>query len=81
MWASESDFDPVSQSIWVLPAGWQGGSHTNPQKQLAIPLSGSWRTEIEDGVRTVMEPGDPATVLLMIPAGPETSACGRGSRS
>ena len=58
MWATEPITDPVSRSIWVMPVGWRGGWHTNPQRQFVVPLSGRWWTETQDGVRSVMGPGD-----------------------
>ena len=58
MWATQPTTDPVSRSIWVMPPGWRGGWHTNPQRQLVIPLSGAWWVRTQDGVRTVMGPGD-----------------------
>lgn len=58
MWATDSNPDPSSRSIWVMPVGWHGGWHTNPQRQLVVPLSGSWWVETQDGIRTVMGPGE-----------------------
>ncbi|MEZ5323360.1 MAG: hypothetical protein R2698_15045 [Microthrixaceae bacterium] len=58
LWATEPNPDPVSRSIWVLPAGWRGGWHTNPQRQLVVPLSGRWWVRTQDGTLTVMGPGD-----------------------
>lgn len=58
MWATEPDSDPVSRSIWVMPPGWEGGWHTNPQRQIVVPLSGRWWVRTQDGVRTVMGPGE-----------------------
>lgn len=58
MWATAPDPDPVSRSIWVMPPGWEGGWHTNPQRQLVVPLSGRWWVRTQDGVRTVMGPGE-----------------------
>lgn len=58
MWATAPEPDPVSRSIWMMPAGWHGGWHTNPQRQLVVPLSGSWWVRTQDGVHTVMGPGE-----------------------
>ena len=58
MWATEPEHDPLSRSVWVMPAGWEGGWHTNPQRQIVVPLSGAWWVETQDGVRTVMGPGE-----------------------
>ena len=57
MWATEPNPDPVSRSVWVMPPGWEGRWHRNPQRQLVVPLSGSWWVRTQDGVRTVMGPG------------------------
>lgn len=58
VWASEPVHDTVSRAVWVLPTGWYGGWHTNPQRQLVVVLSGRWWVETQDGVRTTMGPGD-----------------------
>lgn len=58
VWASEPVDDPVSRAVWVLPPGWRGGWHTNPQRQWVVVLSGTWWVETQDGVRTTMGPGD-----------------------
>lgn len=58
MWATAPESDPLSRSVWVMPVGWHGGWHTNPQRQLVVPLSGRWWVETQDGVRTVMGPGE-----------------------
>ncbi len=41
-----------------MTADWEGGWHPNPTRQLVVPLSGRWWVETQDGVRTVMGPGD-----------------------
>ncbi len=58
MWATEPNSDPVSRSVWVMPPGWEGGWHTNPQRQIVVSLSGRWWVRTQDGVRSVMGPGD-----------------------
>lgn len=58
IWTSADNFHPVSQAVWVMAPDWRGGWHTNPQRQLVVPISGSWWVETQDGVRTVMGPGD-----------------------
>lgn len=58
MWATEPNPDPMSRSVWVMPVRWHGGWHTNPRRQLVVALSGRWWTETQDGIRTVMGPGE-----------------------
>ena len=58
MWATPPIPDPISRSVWVMPIGWEGGWHTNPQKQLVIPLSGRWWVQTQDGARTTLGPGE-----------------------
>ena len=41
-----------------MPADWDGGWHPNPQKQWAIPLSGTWWVETQDGIHTTLGPGE-----------------------
>ncbi|PSN12645.1 cupin [filamentous cyanobacterium CCT1] len=42
----------------VLPVGWVGEWHENPQPQWIVPLSGCWFVETMDGQRVEMGPGD-----------------------
>lgn len=42
----------------VLPVGWVGEWHENPQPQWIVPLSGRWFVETMDGQRVEMGPGD-----------------------
>lgn len=58
LWATEPVLDTLSRSVWVMPPGWRGGWHRNPRRQLVVPLSGAWWVETQDGIRTVMRPGD-----------------------
>src|SRR5262249_5153982 len=44
--------------VTVLPVGWVGDWHENPQPQWIIPLSGRWFVESMDGVRIEMDPGE-----------------------
>ena len=44
--------------VTVLPVGWIGDWHENPQPQWIIPLSGRWFVETMDGVRVEMGPGE-----------------------
>lgn len=57
LWATEPVRDTVSRAVWVLPPGWRGGWHTNPQRQWVVVLSGCWWVETQDGIRTTMGPG------------------------
>lgn len=42
----------------VLPTGWVGEWHENPQPQWIIPLSGRWFVETTDGMRVDMGVGE-----------------------
>lgn len=42
----------------VLPVGWTGDWHENPEPQWIVPLSGRWFVETMDGERVEMGPGD-----------------------
>jgi hypothetical protein len=42
----------------VLPVGWVGEWHENPQPQWIIPLSGRWFVETTDGKRVEMGTGE-----------------------
>lgn len=44
--------------VLVLPAGWVGEWHENPEPQWIVPLSGRWFVETMDGTRVEMGPGD-----------------------
>ncbi len=44
--------------VLVLPAGWVGEWHENPEPQWIVPLSGRWFVETMDGARVEMGPGD-----------------------
>lgn len=42
----------------MLPVGWIGDWHENPEPQWIIPLSGRWFVETMDGVRSEMGAGE-----------------------
>lgn len=42
----------------VLPVGWTGDWHENPQPQWIVPLSGCWFVETMDGTRIEMGTGE-----------------------
>jgi len=42
----------------ILPVGWVGEWHENPEPQWIIPLSGRWFVESMDGTRVEMGPGE-----------------------
>lgn len=42
----------------VLPVGWLGEWHENPQPQWIVPLSGKWFVETMDGTRVEMGAGE-----------------------
>jgi hypothetical protein len=44
--------------VTVLPPGWIGDWHENPEPQWIIPLSGRWFVETQDGQRVEMGPGE-----------------------
>lgn len=44
--------------ILVLPAGWVGEWHENPEPQWIVPLSGHWFVETMDSTRVEMGPGE-----------------------
>ena len=44
--------------VLVLPAGWVGEWHENPEPQWIVPLSGRWFVETMDGTRVEMGPGE-----------------------
>ena len=51
--------DPAARVvILVLPAGWVGEWHENPEPQWIVPLSGRWFVETMDGTRVEMGPGE-----------------------
>lgn len=42
----------------VLPVGWAGDWHENPQPQWIVPLAGRWFVETMDGTRTELGVGE-----------------------
>lgn len=61
--ASPQWLDQMQQSgatvvFTVLPVGWVGTWHENPQPQWIIPLSGCWFVETMDGHRVEMGSGE-----------------------
>lgn len=51
--------DPARRVVaLVLPAGWVGEWHENPEPQWIVPLSGRWFVETMDGTRVEMGPGE-----------------------
>jgi hypothetical protein len=44
--------------VLVLPPGWVGEWHENPEPQWIVPLSGRWFVETMDGTRVEMGPGE-----------------------
>jgi hypothetical protein len=50
---------PLKRAIFtVLPIGWRGEWHENPEPQWIVPLSGRWFVETMDGQRVEMGAGD-----------------------
>lgn len=51
--------DPAaSVVVLVLPTGWVGEWHENPEPQWIVPISGRWFVETMDGTRVEMGPGE-----------------------
>jgi len=44
--------------VTVLPAGWIGDWHENPQPQWIVPLSGRWYVETMDGIKFFLDNPD-----------------------
>ncbi len=57
-WLSQVKQDGAVVSFTVLPVGWTGTWHENPQPQWIIPLSGRWFVETMDGQRVEMGVGE-----------------------
>ena len=57
-WIGSRTRAAVSTLVTVLPVGWIGDWHENPQPQWIIPLSGRWFVESMDGQRVEMGPGE-----------------------
>lgn len=56
-WLGQVKQEGGTCSFTVLPVGWIGTWHENPQPQWIIPLSGCWFVETMDGQRVEMGPG------------------------
>ena len=57
-WIGRRSSAAMSTLVTVLPVGWIGAWHENPQPQWIIPLSGRWFVESMDGQRIEMGPGE-----------------------
>ncbi|MGH8219414.1 MAG: cupin domain-containing protein [Steroidobacteraceae bacterium] len=57
-WIGRRTEGSMSTLLTVLPAGWIGEWHENPQPQWIIALSGRWFVESMDGQRIEMGPGE-----------------------
>lgn len=57
-WVERLSATPSDITLLVLPTGWQGQWHRNPNLQWIIPLSGTWYVESMDGTRIEMGPGE-----------------------
>jgi len=57
-WQGRRTRGEMTMLISVLPVGWIGQWHENPQPQWIIPLSGRWFVETMDGTRVEMSAGD-----------------------
>ncbi len=57
-WQGERTHAAMTTLITVLPVGWIGQWHENPQPQWIIPLSGRWFVESMDGARVEMGAGE-----------------------
>jgi hypothetical protein len=57
-WVGAKTSGSATVFVTVLPPGWTGDWHENPQPQWIIPLSGRWFVETMDGHRVEMGPGE-----------------------
>ena len=57
-WLGDTIRGAMTVLVSVLPVGWTGAWHENPQPQWIIPLSGRWFVESMDGTRAEMGPGE-----------------------
>jgi hypothetical protein len=57
-WLGGKTQGPAKVFVTVLPVGWIGDWHENPEPQWIIPLSGRWFVESMDGQTVEMGPGD-----------------------
>lgn len=57
-WKGNKTTGTMSTMVTVLPMGWVGEWHENPQPQWIIPLSGRWSVESMDGTKVELGPGE-----------------------
>jgi hypothetical protein len=57
-WLDRLNADGATVIISLLPPGWIGTWHENPNPQWIVPLSGRWFVQTMDGTRVEMGPGD-----------------------
>jgi hypothetical protein len=57
-WQGRKVESAMAVELTVLPVGWNGAWHPNPEPQWIIPLSGCWFVESMDGQRVEMGPGE-----------------------
>ncbi len=57
-WNAVQGDAPRKAIFTVLPVGWSGDWHENPEPQWIVPLSGRWFVETMDGQRVEMGPGE-----------------------
>ena len=57
-WIGAKTTDEMTTFVTILPVGWIGDWHENPEPQWIIPLSGRWFVESMDGQRVEMGPGE-----------------------
>ncbi|MGH8113561.1 MAG: hypothetical protein ACREPS_00700 [Rhodanobacteraceae bacterium] len=57
-WNAKLPAKPVQAMFSVLPVGWTGDWHENPEPQWIVPLSGRWFVETMDGHRVEMGTGE-----------------------
>jgi hypothetical protein len=57
-WNAELKTSPKQALFAVLPVGWTGEWHENPEPQWIVPLSGRWFVETMDGERVEMGAGE-----------------------
>ena len=57
-WNAVQPVAPCKAIFTVLPAGWTGEWHENPEPQWIVPISGRWFVETMDGQRVEMGTGE-----------------------
>lgn len=58
MWVGGLQANGSKIALLIMPPGWTGDWHRNPQPQWIVPLSGRWYVETMDGTRVEMGPGE-----------------------